>query len=467
MKTITVPEVTHAWTLMKWKKEYDISDWDWRNTSEANLWFEAEGFMIDSEGYPIVYGKGWFQKIPKDIDELSAISLYPSWEEDVNNEIKHIASIYSNWVARITQELYMPSLEISLDKGYTPSELIRKAIESLRWLDGLAKSKDAYFLPLGNLPIHTENVPNLANEYYRYLFHVRDGFDIANFRWAALQIHKWMDDKNLAIYTFNKIRHLLPLFLSLAWNSPIHEWKYRWNISERTSTKSSWKMVGIPDTIDESFYEQLQVWLNSSIKSVTPYYYAVRYPRVDIRTIENCSMDMVHDLPVLVSLIDLNYRITEKLKFHYQERVSLPCDIFWEDSWCMVETNIIRENFNRATRLGTKTEFLQLGTGITRTTKEILDSILDWVKDVPSIIPWDIQQWLWYTGTDMTPLVLGKVCNNWNLWEQTLAELWVDRNLSILWTPRVIPEEVLRSHCLNVSQRFREQLQSITMITNH
>ena len=87
-------------------------------------------------------------------------------------------------------------------------------------------------------------------------------------------------------------------------------------------------MVGIPDTIDESFYEQLQVWLNSSIKSVTPYYYAVRYPRVDIRTIENCSMDMVHDVPLLICLIDLNYRLTEKLRTHYQSREPLPQDIF-------------------------------------------------------------------------------------------------------------------------------------------
>jgi hypothetical protein len=87
-------------------------------------------------------------------------------------------------------------------------------------------------------------------------------------------------------------------------------------------------MVGIPDAIDENFYMHLQKWLDTTIKSVTPYYYAVRYPRVDIRTIENCSMDMVHDIGIMIMIMDIYYRATEKLRNHYISGDPLPQNIF-------------------------------------------------------------------------------------------------------------------------------------------
>jgi gamma-glutamyl:cysteine ligase YbdK (ATP-grasp superfamily) len=137
-----------------------------------------------------------------------------------------------------------------------------------------------------------------------------------------------MENYELSVFVFNKIRHLLPFFSVLSQNSPFHEETFRGNLSERTASKFSWKMTGIPQGIDNNFLSDLQTWLNATIKSPTPYFYAVRYPRIDIKTIENCSMDMVSDVKLIIALIDIYYRLTEKLKMDFLDKNPLPKELF-------------------------------------------------------------------------------------------------------------------------------------------
>jgi hypothetical protein len=462
MNTITIPAITDNWALLKPSRTFDISDWQMpRENDPNNLWFESEWFVIDTEGNPLVFGNGWFQNIPTSPDEIERLSRYPSWEQEINTILSSRTQwVFRGKVARITQELYLPSIEISLDKGYAPRDLFRVIFQAFWELyDGLETS-GALYLPSGNLPIETPNVPNFANSYYEYLFRERDGFDIADFRWAALQLHRWVEDQRMAVYTFNKIRHLLPFFLALTGNSPIHNNKFRWNVSERTSTKSAWKMTGIPDAIDDTFFSQLQEWLDTTIKSVTPYYYAVRYPRVDIRTIENCSMDMVDDVGIMVACMDLYYRICEKLKQHFLSGEDLPEGIFGKDSSCMVETNVIRENFHRSIRHGTKTRFAKVWWNSREQNFEALSQgLIEWIDDVPTIFPEYIANRLWIHGSDATRHILSQVLSGWNLWERTIKELWLNKDRII--HPQVIPTHILQQFMVERAQWFRDQVRQI------
>ena len=135
--------------------------------------------------------------------------------------------MFANRIARFTRELYLPTGEISFNNGYTPQDMLGILIKSLQEFTKTLKQQGVMFLPLGNVPVTTLNIPNMSSPYYKYLFQERDGFDIASFRGQALQLHKGIEDKDLAIYTFNKIRHLLPYFLVLSANSPIHNNIYR------------------------------------------------------------------------------------------------------------------------------------------------------------------------------------------------------------------------------------------------
>ncbi len=463
MHTLTIPPIRYNWKELRSTKRFDISDWNSGVEDIDNFGFEAEGFIISSTWEPLAFSDNKFHSIPNDWEGLDRISGYPNGEEEINEMVSQKADVFAKKIARITQELYMPSIEISLDKGYAPGLLFQVVFWALQGLDILAKEQWWYFLPAGNLPEWTPNVPNYANEYYRYLFEERDGYDIADFRWAGLQLHKWIEDKNMAIYIFNKIRHMLPFFLAISGNSPLHNWRYRGNISERTSTKSSWKMVWIPDTIDASFYSQLQEWLNTTIKSVTPYYYAVRYPRVDIRTIENCSMDMVHDIWVMTTLMDIYYRVTERLKQHYISQEPLPENIFWKDTGCMVETNVIRENFHRAIRKWTKTNFAITWINWEKNFEAYAQNVLDWIDVVPSIFPGAIQKALWIpNNTDPSRYTLSEIGSIGNLWEQSIKNLWLPSKPA-WWRYIELPIDVIREYSVALAKHFRAQLNSITV----
>lgn len=460
---IHVPPIMHEWVTIKDWRSFDISDWvSWESTTATeNSWFEAEWFVVDQEWNPLVYGKSGFQRIPETDQDILDLARYPKGELDINNSLSmKLEGLFQNKVAKITQELYLPSIEISFNKGYSPTEMIRKVLLSFRELGDGLEEYGASFVPLGNLPISTPNVPNFANHYYEYLFNIRDGYDIAEFRGAALQLHKGIQDKNLAIYIFNKIRHLLPFFLAISWNSPFHKGIFRGNVSERTSTKSLWKMVWIPDAIDETFYSQLQEWLNTTIKSVAPYYYAVRYPRVDIRTIENCSMDMVHDVRIMIACMDLYYRITEKLWEHFTSNNPLPEKIFGRDSGCMIETNIIRENFHRAIRWGTETKFALAWTESGEQNLESLtQELLKWISNIPSTVPEDIQRKLRIPeSTDFSAYILSQIIKNWNLGERTIKDFGLKKWPVI--NPLAIPTPDLQQLMKSVADSFRTQIQN-------
>jgi gamma-glutamyl:cysteine ligase YbdK (ATP-grasp superfamily) len=167
--------------------------------------------------------------------------------------------MFADRIAKFTRELYLPTGEISFNSGYTPEDMLQILLKTLQEFTKILKQQGAMFLPLGNMPVTTLDVQNMQSSYYGYLFNERDGKGIARFRGQALQLHKGIEDKDLAIYTFNKIRHLLPYFLVLSANSPIHNNVYSGNVSERTITKASWKMVGIPGSIDEHFFQDLQL----------------------------------------------------------------------------------------------------------------------------------------------------------------------------------------------------------------
>lgn len=464
MTKIYVPSITHGSTELKKPQAFDISDWnsDGKKSTLDDAWFEAEGFVINREGKPVVWGKSWFQEIPEKDEKILEVSRYPNWEDDINRILsENTRWLFRDKIVKVTQELYLPSIEISFNQWYSPTEMIRKVLLSFQELADSLEKYHVSFLPLGNLPVETPNVPNFANHYYEYLFNIRDGFDIVEFRGAALQLHKGIEDKHLAIYTFNKIRHLLPFFLALTGNSPFYNGRYRGNISERTSTKSSWKMVWIPDAIDDTFYKQLQEWLNVTIKSVTPYYYAVRYPRVDIRTIENCSMDMVHDVRVMIACFDLYYRITEKIREHYFSQEPLPESLFGNDSGCMVETNVIRENFHRAIRHWTKTQFARVkwpcnGQDI----KSISEALLKWIQDTPTTVPTEVQKRLWIcNNTDFTMYMLSDIIQNGNLWERTITQFGLQNDTII--NPIHIPTKYLQEFMKTSADSFRAQVNDI------
>ncbi len=145
-------------------------------------------------------------------------------------------------------------------------------------------------------------------------------------------------------------------------------------------------MTGIPESISTQFLSDLQRWLHATIKSVTPYYFAVRYPRVDIRTIENCSMDTVSDVPLMCALIDLYYRITEKLKLCYVGNAPLPRNLFGDNDHSAIETSVIRENYHRGIRFGTDATYSMLGDG-NYSFREYLENLYEFVRDVPSVFP--------------------------------------------------------------------------------
>lgn len=461
MDIITIPEIIHEREILKSSKTFDIQNWNQSDIwwQKNNSWFEAEWFIIGDDWSPLVYGPKGLQEIPSDIVKIDAISRYPNWEDAINEcLVQRTNGVFQQKIAKITQELYLPSIEISFDQGYAMDTLIQHILSAFDELGTMLDESNALFLPIWNLPIRTSNIPNLANPYYEYLFNNRDGYDIADFRGAALQLHKWMEDKQLAIYVFNKIRHFLPFFLTISWNSPFHNGKYRGNISERTATKASWKMTGIPDAIDDTFYRQLQDWLNTTIKSVTPYYYAVRYPRVDIRTIENCSMDMVHDITFMLMSMDIYYRITEKLRIHYYSQEPLPDNIFWKDTSCMVETNVIRENYHRVIRNGTKTSFAQVWRiWWDQDFTDMAWDILDWISNIPSTIPPEIKNKFDIPkDSDFSSHVLWQIIKNGNLGERTIDNLWLKRGSLV--HPIYIPTSELQTIMLSTAKAFRKQI---------
>ncbi len=461
---ISVRAIIKNWETIKKANNYNIESWlkkeVWEilDTSQKDFWFEWEWYFIDNEWNPIVFYKWRFLKI----NELNNKKIKKISQEFSDNLLH---SHFRNWdnsfntYANLCWELDLSTYEIGFNNWLSIKEIFFKIIDVYKDLNQYYNWWVKY-LPYWILPIKTPNITNLSNSYYKYIFEERDWFDwIADFRWAWLQFHKEMDNYELSIYTFNKIRHLLPIFQVLAQNSPFRNWIYNWNLSERTASKFKWKMTWIPNSIDNNFINQLQNWLNTSINSVTPYYYAVRYPRIDIKTIENCSMDSISDLPLLFSLLDLYYRITEKLKQCFLNWEELPKNIFWTDCWDFIETNILQENYNKSIRNWTKSKYHILWNWDKKITFEnFLNNIFLFIKDIPSQFPEWLAKKFWLRNCDPTFIILSNIAKNWNLAENTLKDFWITR------TPGIsieIPDKEIKQHILEVSKKFQQQLNLI------
>lgn len=466
MENIIVPQIEHNWKILKEEQVYTVKDWiNWNVWKILDLniesnWFEWEWFILDEKWDLVLYDKVFKTMKTQTDDYLNNLQYIWDNEESLNNSIKDFDSNSNFWKeeANITQELFLPAIEISFNKWYSVNEIFNKVIWSYADLIKYLESQNLTYFPWWNYPIEVRNINNYANEYYKYLFSERDGFHIGDFRWTWLQLHKMMDNYELSIYTFNKIRHLLPIFNILTQNSPIMNWLYKWNLSERTVSKYDWKMTWIPDTIDNNFILEMQDWLNSSIKTVTPYYYAVRYPRVDIKTIENAAMDTVSDVTILIAVMDLYYRITEKLKKDFIESNPLPKELFWIDTWTSIETNVIRENYNRGVRYWTQTK-LHIFWQKDYNFWNLLDELFKYIEDIPSCIPNNMKLKLWFSNDiDITSNILFDVVKNWNLAEKTVKELWLTL---YKWDSIIVNSEEIKKIMLEQSKTFSNQIKTI------
>ncbi|MBP8017038.1 hypothetical protein KAZ01_03430 [Candidatus Gracilibacteria bacterium] len=461
---IIVPEIFSNGNIVREKKIYHIKNWiNGRIKTDLDIennGFEGEGFVINKNGEPVIYNENLFIGLPETDKDIKKVSTNPDSENNLNKEIRNFLGngLFYEKKVNITRELYLPCIETSFNKGYNIKELFIKIIQSYKELISFIESKNLLYTPLGNMPLYTKNIPNFGNNYYKYLFETRDGLDIAYFRGAGFQLHKGIENYKLAVYTYNKIRHLLPLFLVLSENSPFVDNEYRGNLSERTSTKCDWKMTGIPDAIDNNFLNHLQDWLNSTIKSVTPYYFAVRYPRIDIKTIENCSMDMVSDILIMCTLIDLYYRITERLKIAFLEKEKLPTKLFGKDNNSFVETNVIKENFHRSIRYGTNVKYSLLGEK-EYSFKEYMDNLLTFIETIPSVFPEFVSNIFNITCQDPTKKIIGNIIDNGNLAEKTLKDFSLYKKNPI--NPIKINKEDIKKYLIKSAKHFSEQISKI------
>ena len=480
--SIIVPQIIVWWNIIKSQKTYDVSQWT-KNSLTRNLskhaphnWAEAEWFVIDSEWNPYVFDNDWFIQVWQNNNlNIRDISTCPVSEENINMQIRNFSKdwIFGSGIWTITQELYMLTIELSLDQGYSTDELFTILVKSFYEIIGYLNTHWLEYLPCGNLPINTPNIPNLSNEYYKYLFEQRDGWRIWDFRWAAFQIHRYAENYPLSIFIFNKIRHVLPLFLGLSANSPFAGWKYLWNVSERTDSKFSWKMTWIPNPINNQFLVQLQKWINTNIKSVTPYYFAVRYPRVDIKTIENCSMDMVWDIALMFCLVDINYRFTQKLKAIYLEAQDnwidpsslLPSSLFGDEvEESSIWTNILQTNFIDTIRYWTRGELSVLWRWKIPF-KKFMYEFLEFIDEIPSIIPSFVSKSFDLKNTDFTNSIVRWIFQNWNPAEIALNDFWL--LTADVSNPIQLNYKDLTDYMVSMSINFKRQIFSLlTQIKN-
>ncbi len=131
----------------------------------------------------MIFNGSGFQSA-ENVEDIRPICENPTSEETLNREIRGSSGngVFGREIARISQELYLPCIEFSFNTGFGTDDLFRNILRAYGELDHYLSEKGLAYLPSGNMPVVTKNLPNLANEYYRYLFEIRDGYDIAYFR---------------------------------------------------------------------------------------------------------------------------------------------------------------------------------------------------------------------------------------------------------------------------------------------
>jgi hypothetical protein len=160
-------------------------------------------------------------------------------------------------------------------------------------------------------------------------------------------------------------------------------------------------------------------------------------------------------------IMDIYYRATEKLRNHYISGDPLPQNIFWQDTNCMIETNVMRENFHRAIRKWTKTNLSILWNKNDTEFSLYINYILEWIESVPSIFPENIKISLWIpSNTDGTKHIVNKIIRLGNLWEQSIRDLWL-KNTTNWWRSIHIPKTRIREYSIGIWKHFRQQVNSI------
>ncbi|HRI35598.1 MAG TPA: hypothetical protein PK765_00555 [bacterium] len=196
-------------------------------------------------------------------------------------------------------------------------------------------------LPFGLVPFANEeaarrrlreSVTSHPSMHYRWLVE-RDGLDtLASLEgMCGLQVHVERQNGENAVVTARTLAYCVPLFAGLAASSPIRDGRYAANASERIGIKLGMPLSGIPQAPALRDLASVRAHLDASartLRSVSPGYYFVRLPRVELATIENCTMDMVPDLSIASILMHLHVLISDRVAEAMLLGEPLPSHIF-------------------------------------------------------------------------------------------------------------------------------------------
>ena len=89
--------------------------------------------------------------------------------------------------------------------------------------------------------------------------------------------------------------------------------------SERLQRKMGLPMNGVPPYLQDfkNYISYLEIFLgqasSDTIQNVSPGYYYLRLPRIELGTIELCACDTSPDLQLTLALFDLYTRVCKKI----------------------------------------------------------------------------------------------------------------------------------------------------------
>lgn len=425
---IVVPPIhNNAGKLVKDARTYDVKKRvtaNHVNIPSRFWWIEVEFFTMNEQWEYMVYTQDGYVPISQlTWEPLPRIERFPdAWDERLTSLLRS----QNAPDAQITTELWCGTQELAFSRGYEYPAFYRKTFEAIAALFHVLGNNNVYPIYQWTTIVPTQNINNFSNPYYEYLIKERDSnYWLSEFRWTGTQLHAEMDSYGMSLYVYNRLRSFLPYFLFLGSNSPIHNGAYNGNLSERIAQKihifqdKTW----IPPEISFTFLEELQWRIDSGVKSVTPYYRFLRYPRVCIKTLENCMPDSVDDLPTLLAMCDLYFRIIQKLKQDYIE---------WSDSlqetWLLQPSSAwMNASIESVLRKGNKGVIHDMPIQV------FTEKLLDRLEDIPTTLDANMLRSLWYKDTDFLAAHLGFALANWNLAQQTLKELWITRSWNIQW----------------------------------
>lgn len=218
------------------------------------------------------------------------------------------------------------------------------------WRDYVSLQRDFFWacreegaepLPFGLVPTSGESAAREAlrasimthpSTHYRWLVE-RDGHDTlaALEGMSGLQMHVERINAENAVATARALAYCVPVFAGLAASSPIRDGRYAGNSSERLVTKLGMPLSGLPQTSALRDMAGTRAHLDASsrtLRSVSPGYYFVRLPRVELGTIENCVMDMVPDLPLASALMRLHVLLADRVSQAMLREETLPRELF-------------------------------------------------------------------------------------------------------------------------------------------